>query len=82
MIFRSHHRNAGSTHDSCMLQQSSLYQLAKMERLSLDGVNVKGFSPYILGNVGYPLKQWLMTLYRDAVGTRECYPALNFGMPL
>jgi hypothetical protein len=56
----------GSTHDSRMLRRSSLYQKAEAGTLFPEGVNHEGFSPYLLGDAGYPLKQWLMTPYRDS----------------
>jgi hypothetical protein len=58
----------GSTHDSRMLCRSLLYQLAESVRLFPEGINVEGFLPYLLGDAGYPLKQWLMIPYCDALG--------------
>jgi hypothetical protein len=58
----------GSTHDSQMLRQSSLYQQAESGTLFDLPVSFKGFTPYLLGVAGYPLKQWLLTLYRDGPG--------------
>jgi hypothetical protein len=55
----------GSTHDSCMLRRSSLFQQAESSALFDEGSNVAGFSPYLLGDSGYPLKHWLMMPYRD-----------------
>jgi hypothetical protein len=54
-----------STHDSCMLRRSSLYQMAESRTLFDGGISAGGFSPDLLGDAGYPLKQWLLTPYRD-----------------
>ena len=56
----------GSTHDSRMLYRSSLYQKAEAGTLFPECVNHEGFSSYLLGDAGYPLKQWLLTPYRDS----------------
>jgi hypothetical protein len=58
----------GSTHDSRMLRRSALYLQAESGILFEDGINVDGFTPYLLGDGGYPLKNWLMTPYRDGCG--------------
>jgi hypothetical protein len=58
----------GSTHDSRMLRRSSLFQQAENGTLFEEGCSFDGFSPYFLGDSGYPLKQWLMTPYRDGLG--------------
>ena len=57
-----------SKHDSCMLRRSTLYLNAQNGTLFEDGLNVEGFTPYLLGDGGYPLKMWLMTPYRDGPG--------------
>ena len=46
----------GSTHDYRMLHRSSLYQKVEAEALFPEGVNHEGFSSYLLGDTGYPLK--------------------------
>jgi hypothetical protein len=58
----------GSTHDSRVLRRSALYVQAESNTLFEEGMNVDGFTPYLLGDGGYPVKQWLMTPYRDARG--------------
>jgi hypothetical protein len=58
----------GSTHDSRKLRRSTLYQQAKSGTLFDSSVAVDGFTPYLLGDSGYLLKQWLMTPYRDGPG--------------
>ena len=39
--------------------------MAESGTLFNGGISARGFSPYLLGNVGYLLKQWLLTPYRD-----------------
>ena len=56
----------GSTHDSRVLRRSSLYQRSMSNTLFPEGVTFEGFSPYLIGDSGYPLHQWLVTPYRDA----------------
>ena len=46
----------GSTHDSRMLRWSVLYQEAEAGTLFDPHVTVHGFTPYLLGDAGYPLK--------------------------
>jgi hypothetical protein len=58
----------GSTHDSRMLRRSALYERAENGTLFDPNLNVEGFSPFLLGDAGYPLKKWLMTPYRDGPG--------------
>jgi hypothetical protein len=58
----------GSTHDSRMLRRSALFQQAETGTLFDPEVNVEGFTPFLLGDAGYPLKQWLLTPYRDGPG--------------
>ena len=54
----------GSTHDSRMLRRSALYLQAESGILFEDGINVDGFTPYLLGD-SHPLKSWLMMPYCD-----------------
>lgn len=54
----------GSTNDSRMLRRSSLYNLAMHGRLMDSGNTVEGFSPYIIGDLGYPLLLWLMVPHK------------------
>jgi hypothetical protein len=61
----------GSTHDSRVLCQSTLYQQTESGTLFDEGINVDGFMPYLLGDAGYLLKQWLMTPYRGGVGRAD-----------
>ena len=61
----------GSTHDSRVLRRSALYQQAESGILFYEGMNVNGFTPYLLGDARYPLKQWLMALYRHALGRAD-----------
>lgn len=54
----------GSTNDARMLRRSSLFNLA-MQGTILDGAYTDdGFSPYLIGDLGYPLLPWLMVPHR------------------
>jgi hypothetical protein len=61
----------GSTHNSQILRRSALYQQAESGTLFEEGINVEGFTPYLLGDGGYLLKHWLMTPHRDGRGRAE-----------
>jgi hypothetical protein len=61
----------GSTHDSRMLRRPSLYLQAENGNLFDEGMNVDGFTPYLLSDGGYPLKQWLITPHRDGHGRAD-----------
>jgi hypothetical protein len=56
----------GSTNDARVLQRSSLYHLAMSKNLFDAHHGVDGFSPYLLGDSGYPLLPWLMVPHRNA----------------
>ena len=45
----------GSTNDSRVLRRSSLFDLAMHNNLFDDQHDVQGFSPYLIGDLGYPL---------------------------
>ena len=56
-----------STNDSRVLRRSSLYNLAVQNNLFDEEYSSNGFSPYLIGNLGYPLFPWLMVPYRTNV---------------
>ena len=55
----------GSTNDSRMLRRSMLYNLAMHNSLMDDQHAVERFSPYLIGDLGYPLLPWLMVPHRS-----------------
>lgn len=54
----------GSTHDMRVLRRSSLYRMALYENLFDARFGLEGFSPYLIGDSGYPLMSWLMVPHR------------------
>lgn len=54
----------GSTNDSRMLRRSTLFQRGQANTLWHVGTSFEGFSPYLLGDAGYPLLPWLMIPHR------------------
>jgi hypothetical protein len=55
----------GSTNDARMIRRSSLYQLAMRGELFPPSLGRDGFSPYILGDSGYPNLPWLVIPHHD-----------------
>lgn len=54
----------GSTNDSRVLRRSSLYTLAMQGNLFDAQYVVEGHSPYLIGDLGYPLQPWLMVPHK------------------
>lgn len=50
----------GSTNDARMLRRPSLFNLASQQSILAPENGVDGFSPYLIGDLGYPLLPWLM----------------------
>ena len=57
----------GSTNDSQVLRRSSLYDLGMHDNLFDDQRGFEGFSPYLIGDLGYPLLPWLMVPHRNHI---------------
>lgn len=54
----------GSTNDCRMLRRSSLHAMAVHGNLFDAAYSVDGYSPYLLGDLGYPLLPWLLVPHR------------------
>lgn len=63
----------GSTHDVRVLKRSGLYHLATQTNLFDVAYAQQGFSPYLIGDKGYPLLPWLLTPYRDRPNAPRSY---------
>jgi len=57
----------GSTNDVRMLWRSTLFNCKQRQILGQVGVTFRGFSPHLIGNLGFPLLPWLMTHARVVV---------------
>ena len=55
----------GSTNDSRVLRRSSLFDLGMRNCLVDDQDAIYGFTPYLIGNLEYPLLPWLMVPHRS-----------------
>lgn len=54
----------GSTNDSRMLRRSTLYHREQHHALWDNSLSFSGFSPYLVGDAGFPLLPWLMAPHR------------------
>ena len=54
----------GSTNDSRVLRRSSLFSLGMHGNLFDAQYAVNGHTPYLIGNLGYPLLPWLMVPHK------------------
>lgn len=54
----------GSTNDSRMLRQSTVFYHGQHRNLWDNSLTFSGFSPYLLGDSGFPLFSWLMVPHR------------------
>lgn len=71
---------SGSTNDSRMLRRSTLHYLASHGNLTNVATSLDGYSPYLIGDLGYPLLPWLMLMpngtspWRErSIGFENCY---------
>lgn len=55
----------GSVNDSMVLKRLALYKCAQYHGLFTKSSN--DVPPYLLGDKGYPLISWIMTLYKDNI---------------
>ncbi len=54
-----------SVDDSRVLRRFTIYYFAEFQRLFNVNKGQEGFLPFLLGNKGYPLLSWLMTLPKE-----------------
>ena len=48
-----------------MLRRSSLFTIAMQQSILGPNTQVRGFTPYLIGDLGYPLQPWLMIPHKS-----------------
>jgi hypothetical protein len=69
---------SGSIHDTRLLRRSQFFQSAQYDHTVLNGPSFQGnaslpIREYIVGDGGYPVRDWLVVPYPAALGRREVF---------